>query len=365
MSQPFSQSKEYRDLTLNEIYGLTEDEARDWFARLRWGSTTHVPCTNPNCMIVDKHYVRKNRNQWRCRHCHREFSVTSGTPFADHKISFKQLIAIIYEFVSDPKGSAANKNCARHGIAVRTFYQNAMKLRECLLKSQDHSLLKGLVQIDVGFFCGKPRRTNKRDKVTSELINAKLRNRKAAIIPNSSISHVGPANKEKLKNRRMVIAMKQILGPLNQGNGADRTITVIVKKLDSREMLSFVKKFVDPTATIWTDFGGEFSKLSLWAKHEAVNHSVEYMNPKGVNNNQAEAFMSRLRRAEYGTYHGMRPQYFAQYAAETAWREDTRKISLRTKLEEILKRAMSHGLSRYWRGYCKGYRLQVETLGIK
>lgn len=364
MAQPFCQSKAYRDLTQREISELTEEEAREQFALMRWGSTTIMPCPNPACGVIDKHYVRRTRNQWRCKHCDRVFSVTSGTPFADRKLPFKMLLTIIFEFVSAPGGASANRNHSRWGVTVRTFYQNLGKLRESLWETRDLTPLTGLVQIDCGHFCGKPRRTNKRIKATADLVNSKLRNRKAGMIPDKSITHPDSKNKEKLKNRRIVLTLRQLRFPLNEGLGADRTISVIMKDDKAENVTALVRRFVDPSATIWTDGGREFSFLDdhFPDRHQKVIHSEQYMREDGVNNNQAESFFARLRRSEFGVYYGMRPQYMAFYANEVAWREEMRTYSLKAKYLDLMSKILNCGLSKAWRGYCQGYRLNTEYL---
>lgn len=362
MAQLFNQSKAYRNLTQREISDMTESEARELFALMRWGSTTLIRCTNPACGELGQHYVRKSRNQWRCKVCHRDFSVTSGTAFADHKLPFKMLLSIIFEFISAPGGAAANRNHARWGVTVRTFYQNIAKLRECLWSTRDLTPLTGIVQIDSGYFCGKPRRANQRNKPTTTIINNKLRNRKAGMIPDKSITHSEVWNQEKLKNRRIVLVMRQLRLPLNTGLGAERTISVVMKAENANTVLSLVNKFVDPSALLWTDSGKEFSYLAVQYDHQSVVHASEYMTWDGVNNNQAESFFARMRRSEYGVYHGMRPQYLAFYVSEYSWREDMRTKTLREKFDDMMRRVFQCGLSKAWRGYCQGYRLTQEYL---
>lgn len=102
------------------------------------------------------------------------------------------------------------------------------------------------------------------------------------------------------------------------------------------------------------------SLLAVGYNHEAVNHSKEYARADGINNNWVEASISRLRRAEYGIYHGMRPQYFAFYGAEMAWRQDTRKLLMKTKTMVLMKRIMSSDISLTFRGYAQGHRLGFE-----
>ena len=356
MAQHFSQSKAYRDLTLWEIAKLTEDEARDLFIKSRWGDTTVMPCPYPDCGIVDKHYVRRTRNEWRCKHCANTFSATSGTPFADMKISFKMLLMIIYEFISAPQGCAANRLHSRLGISLRTAQIIESKLREVLWETRDLTPLSGLVHIDGGFFCGKPRRTNKRGKITSTIVNHKLRNRKAGIIPDTSVTHPDPRNIKKLRNRRVVLTLTELHMPPNSGMGAKRTIVVVVKDEHASSVIPVIRKYVQENSEIWTDSGNGYNGLSQYYDHKTVNHSKEYMTVDGVNNNQAESYISRLRRSEYGVYNGMREQYFEHYANEFAWRSDTRNMTLKMKFDDLLKKIFECGLSKTWRGYSSPHK---------
>lgn len=358
MAQPFSQSKAYRDLTYTAIADLTEHQAREKFTLLRWGSLTTMPC--PECGKVDTHYARRQRHQWRCKHCDRVFSATTGTPFANRKLPFKKLLLLVYEFISSPKGCSANALCARLGITYRTAYQNLSKLREVLFVQADLTPLSGTVHVDGGHFCGKPRRPRKRTKATSAIVNSKLRNRKAGMVPNGS-THLESWNQEKLKNRRIVLVMRQV-SPVRR-EGAERTIARIVMAESAKHVLPVIRKYVTPGTLIQSDEGHAYTNLMAWYDHQTVRHSEEYATVTGVNNNQAESYIGRMRRAEYGTYHGMRPQYLAFYASEMAWREDTRRQSLAQKFEGLLTMMFLCGLSKAWRGYFQGHRLGFEYLG--
>ncbi len=286
--------------------------------------------------------------------------LTTGTPFANRKLPFKQLMLLIYEFVSSPKGCSTNATHPKLEMTCRTAYQNFSKLREAIYEQADLTPLSGTVQIDGGHFCGKPRRPRKRAKSTSSIVNNKLRNRKAGMVPNGT-THLEPWNQEKFKNRRIVLTMRQLSNV--RGQGAERTIVRIIMAEKAQHVLPVIKKYVCPGATIQTDEGHAYSSLIAWYNHETVCHSVEYSTDTGVNNNQAESFFGRMRRAEYGTYHGMRPQYLAFYASEFAWREDTRPLSLGQKFDDILGKVLRCGLSKAWRGYFQGNRLGLEYLG--
>ena len=82
----------------------------------------------------------------------------------------------------------------------------------------------------------------------------------------------------------------------------------------------------------------------------------------GWNNNQAESYFSRMRRAEFGVNHGMRHQYLAFYAADYAWHEDTRRMTRSERFRDLIKKSMQCGRSAAFCGYKKRKRLTVEHL---
>lgn len=359
MAQHFSQSKAYRDFSSKDLDAMNETEAWQLFVQARWGSQTCMPC--PTCGVVDDHYPVRKRKQWRCKHCSRVFSVTSDTPFSRHRLSFKELLRLALWFSSRPKGVAANQAASELGTTYRTAYQNLQKVRESLYEAQDRTPMDGLVQIDGGHFCGKPRRPRLRRKMTSEIANHHLKNRKAGMVPNVSKATMEPWNLEKLTKRRIVLVITQV--GQNKGEGARRTITCVLRAESAEEVIPRIRKYVSAGATIHSDDGKAFSTLAAWYDHSTVRHSVEYSTITGVNNNQAESYFGRFRRSEYGVYHGMRHQYLAFYAAEMAWRMDNRKLSMKEKLLKMLSNVLASDISYAFRGYCQGRRMEFEYLG--
>lgn len=286
--------------------------------------------------------------------------MTSETPLANRRLSFVKLVELIYEYAVAPKGLAATEICSKLGITYQTAWQNLNKVREAIFHDQDRTKLSEHVQIDGCHVCGKPRRGRKRRKADSSIINNHLKARKANILPNHSPTE--PWNIEKLKNRRIVLALRQI--DKTRGKGAVRTITCVLKAESPSEVTQAVRKYVAPGTYVETDDGKAFYALNrLGYKHKTVRHSVEYCTDEGVNNNQAEALFSRLRRAEYGVYHGMRPRYLAFYSAEAGWRDDGRKKSMKEKFMSLLRCVLRADISYAFRGYGQGRRLPLEYLG--
>jgi len=74
------------------------------------------------------------------------------------------------------------------------------------------------------------------------------------------------------------------------------------------------------TSPAYTDVGKQ-SRL-----HRTVAHAKELIGPNGENNNQAEEFNARFDRMEKGIHLNIEPKYLLDYAAEGAFRSDTRRL---------------------------------------
>lgn len=80
MVQHFLLSAAARTLSLKAIYAEGEDAAYNRFCRLRWPETAGAPVC-PRCAWRDA-YSLSTRRRFKCKACHHQFSVTSGTVFA-------------------------------------------------------------------------------------------------------------------------------------------------------------------------------------------------------------------------------------------------------------------------------------------
>lgn len=359
---PFNQSKEYRNLSILDILNLKEEQAWGKMKTIRWGEGDDTQC--PYCKEWDNHSFVNTRKIWNCKSCHMQFSVTTGTPFEKHKLPLVKIFLIIYFFASEQQGLSANTFHSQIGSTLKTAFHNISKIREALYETNNLSPLTGIVHIDCAHFCGKPRRSNERKKTDSYVINNRLRNRKDAIVPDLS-THPEPENIKKLKKRRILLTMSQCDKTTINSIGSNRTICYVIKDEKASTIIPLIKRHVSKDATIMTDFGSAFKPIYIETgiRHLAVNHSERYMDKNGVNNNMAEAFFSRMRRAEFGTYNGMRPQYFAFYSAEFAWRQDSKGLTLSEKFNDILKRMLSREPSKAFTNYNHGNRLGFEYVG--
>lgn len=355
MSQHFLKTAKARDFTLYHASLLTEEEAFLLFAKMRWGSETQQIC--PCCGVIDSHYYRKSRKQWRCRHCEKEFSVWLGTPFQDQKLAFKKMLIGMMSFIHAANGISHHELARIINVQIKTAQSFVGRIRESIFHSQSVVQLSGVVQIDGGYFGGRPRhgrlRRRKDVKDVAAYIEGKLTGTNRA--PRSKISK---KNFERRKKRRVVMVLREL--HLEPKLGARRTIVAISMSENEKHATQLATIHIANGATVMTDENAAYNQLSKWFEHQTVEHALMFSTPEGVNDNQAESYFSRLRRYVLGVAHRIEPKYLADIAVEMAWREDVRRKTEGEKLEILLKSVFRRGLSRWWRGYWQGYSRSGE-----
>ena len=78
--------------------------------------------------------------------------------------------------------------------------------------------------------------------------------------------------------------------------------------------------------------------------------------------NNSEGFTARQDRSEAGVYLNIEPKYLLDYAAETAFREDHRRLPPGEVADRVLHYALNVGLSQDWRGFTHGHHRETELL---
>ena len=354
-------SKEAVPLSLVQIAALTDEQARMMMAQMRWGSVDEQIC--PSCAVIDKHHNIRTRKQWRCKHCYTTFSVTTGTPFADHKISYNKLLLAIFAFIINHKGLAALNLRRIIGGQYRTAFTLLHKIREAVMMTVPTDMLSGVVEIDGGHFSGKQRK--------GRTISKPQPKDKTQVPAKYSTQH-----RDKLKshefpfhpNRRIVITMREVVpvqkvDSKSKGSGAARTIVAICRSENTKDIEALVNQHVAKHSMIRSDELSAYGNLKYMGYgHETVNHSKEFSTDSGVNQNQAESFFSRMRRSCIGIYHRITPRYMLDYAAEMAWREDMRRRDTEDQLRTLIRRVFKAGVSFDWTNYCRGNKRRTELL---
>lgn len=349
-----------RDFTLYDASRYSEEEAFWKLVELRWGSKEITVC--PKCGVINKHYYRKGRHQWRCKDCQEYFSLTTGTPFQDRKLPFSKILMGLMDFTHCANGVSNHELARRLDIQVKTAQSFIGRLRESLLRSQSNIKLSGIVHMDGGYFGGRPRHGRMRRKSDSKTIanhvEAQLQKKQGERKPRSKIALANWLRKK--KNRRTVMVLRELYP--EPGMGARRTIIAVCASENEVCATQLASIYVQPGSTVMTDENASYNQLDIEYDHKTVQHAIEFSTEDGISDNQAESYFSRLRRYVLGVSHRIEAKYMADIAIEMAWREDVRKMTEGQKRDVLLKAIFSSGLSRWWRGYWQGYHRPGELL---
>jgi transposase-like protein len=367
----FHMSKDAVDFGSEDLEKLTEREAVMLMADAMWGSTTEMTC--PHCNTLDTHYWSAKELRWKCKCCGKRFSVTSGTVLADHKLSLRKILKMVFAWANGASGKPALQLRRDWKVSYTAAYCLVQKLREGLLRGLNGGVLCGVVEMDGADVQGK-RYREKRNKPLGgahkpgpKIPAHLLKEPKETIDPETG-EIMGPPKPHKYdktakqpEDRRLLLVMRQ--RAKSAGKGAVATRVGIALRESAATVTAFARNLISAESRIMSDEDPAYAAFGkLFAQHGTINHSKAYSGPDGVNNNQAESFNRRMRRGFEGVYLSVSTKYTMDYACEMAWREDVRRLSTGKKLRHVLKTALSVGLSQWFRGYSHGHNRTEELL---
>ena len=314
MAQHFLLSASARTLSLAKVMRLSDQEAYDAFKVLRWHENDGQAIC-PRCGCAEA-YEYASRRIFKCKGCHSQFSVTTGTIFASRKLAYRDLLAAIALFVNGAKGMSALQLSRDLDVQYKTAFVLAHKLREAMGDEMKRAKVSGDVEVDGAYFGG----------------------------------HVKPANRKAdrkdLRLKENQTGKRRVVVVLRERNG--RALPFVFKSEAQAE--ATIKARVAQGSTVYADEATSWDGLHAAFETKRVNHSVEFKDEDACTN-QAESFFSRLRRAEIGTHHHISGRYLSQYANEMAWRENNRRVSNGGQFVLATVAALGCGVSRDWKGY--------------
>lgn len=306
-----------RTLTIQNVFAMGEDGCRQFFLEARW------PDGKPTCPEcgTQKIYRINTQQRFKCANpgCYKFFSITSGTMFAHKRVSFLDLMLITRGMAVHAKGAASIWLSHDYGCDYKTAWVLTEKLREAMFLDQEDVFLVGEVEIDGAYFGGYLKPANKKD--------------------------------ERLDRRRIPVngSKRQCVVLLRERGGQGRILTRVFKS--ERQAVSWITESVDREASIFADEGSGWDALHASHHVDRVNHSKEFCTDEGVHTNGAESAFARMRRSEIGVHHHISGDYLEFYAADSAWREENRRLDDRSKIAKLIRAAMKLGPSRTFAGY--------------
>lgn len=311
MTQHFLLSAKARTLSLVSVMRMSDQEAETMFAAIRWAETKgKAVCPHCGCPICYEARRPNGALRFRCKACRKDFSVTSGTLFAFHKLPLRAYLAAIAIFCNEVKGKSALALSRDLGCQYKTAFVMAHKLREAMASELKGMRLGGVgetVEVDGGYFGG----------------------------------YVKPANhKENRRDRRLA-----------KNQNGKRQVVVVIRERGGRTLpavfntesasAGFIAARVAKGTLVQADEAASWNVLQARFPMSRIDHKNLYSDVAGVYTNGAEEFFSRMRRAEIGHHHHIAGTYLVRYAQEAAFREDARRVDNGSQVRRVTDLALA------------------------
>ena len=329
MAQHFLLSRPAKTLSLAAVFRLTDLQAEAEFRAVRWPDTNGAPVC-PECGGLDAYECRRPSGslRFRCRACRRDFSITSGTLFASHKLPLRMYLGAIAIFCNEVKGKAALALSRDLGVSYKSAFVLAHKLREAMAEEMKGRVVGGegkVAEIDGAYFGGYQKPANHKEN---------RRDRRLAVNQNGK--------------RKSVIIVRERNG-----------LSVPAVFRSESAALHWIKSRIVPSTVVQADEAPGWDALHSAFEMKRIDHSKAY-SEAGACTNMAEEYFSRLRRAEAGHHHHIAGAYLLRYAQEASWREDNRRMSNGDQTRRVAALALGKATSPDFVGYWQRHRMVVR-----
>jgi transposase-like protein len=309
-----------RTLSVATVLRMTNGDAEVMFAAIRWPETDGKPvCPHCDCSVCYACHRPNRAARWRCKACRKDFSLTSGTLFAFHKLPLQVYLAAVAIVLNEVKGKSALALSRDLGVQYKTAFVLAHKIREAMASEMKGAVIGGVgrtVEVDGCYVGGHVRPENqKTDRKDRRLADSRT------------------------GKRRVVVAVRERGG---------RTLTAVFNS--EAASVAFIKARVDRATTVHADEAADWNALHARFDTRRINHQDAY-SLNGASTNEAESFFSRLRRAEMGHHHHLSGLYLDRYAREAAFREDHRRASNGEQVRAVVGLVTRNGPSVDFCGY--------------
>lgn len=299
-------------MNLSEISRLSEDQAREYFEKIRWPNGPICP----HCGSVESTKLKGKAHRvglYKCHGCDEQFTATVKTILEDSHLPIRTWLMTFSILCSAKKGVSALQLQRQLGLGS---YRTAWHLCHRIRHAMDRDPLKGLlganggtVETDETYVGGKPR--------------------KRAGMRKDGSDNRGP--------RRGRGTMKTPVVALVERGGRARAH--VVPDVTAPTLKATIRSHVDPSARLMTDemqsyvgLGKEFA-----GGHEVVRHSAGEYARGDASTNQVEAFFGLFKRGVMGSFHHISKKHMNKYLNEFSFRWDLRQVTDGERTEEAIR----------------------------
>ena len=307
---------------------MTDAEAEATMKRIRWVDTDgQAVCSHCGSLTVYECRRPSGAARWRCKDCNKDFSITSGTLFASHKMPLRGYLGAIAVFCNEVKGKSMLALSRDLGLSYKTASCSATRCASPCRKKWRAGQIgddRPEAEVDGAYFGGYVKPANlKEDRVDRRLAKNQSGKRKVVVVirerGGETLPGVFKTKGQPCHGSAAASSKAPCCTPMKHRSG---TICTRVKRIDHQQAYS-----LDGACTNW-----------------------------------AESYFSRLRRGEAGHHHHISGPYLLRFAQEAAWREDNRRVPNGEQVQRVAKLALgrkkSVDFTGYWQRHVKDERAE-------
>lgn len=301
---------------------MSDADAEAAFRAVRFADNGGEPfCPHPQCKSLTVYEFRARRI-FKCKTCARQFSLTSGTIFANRKLGYRDILTAIALFVHGANGYPALRLGRDLNVSYKTAWVLLHKLREVVGTLQTGRKLSGIVEIDGVYIGGHVRPRN-------------------------------PFESRRSPEKRQYGSRQRSVVTLRERRRGGRTISIVARTEGAAA--TTILAYTEKSAILHTDMQPGWGPLLRYRRVEQVNHSKQHVIFRDaaapIHVNHVESFNGMLKAAQRGIHRRISGRYLQSYADEMGWRLDHRKVDNGRLYGAILSRAATLPVSKDWKGY--------------
>ena len=177
MPQHFLLSRTAKTLSLAQVFRMSDAEAEAMFRKVRWPETEGAPVC-PHCGGLNAYECRRPNGalRFRCKACAKDFTITSGTLFAFHKLPLRGYLAAIAIFCNEVKGKSMLAISRDLGVSYKAAFVLAHKMREAMAEEMKGRVVGGegkVAEVDGGYFGGYVKPANLKENRVDRRLGSK------------------------------------------------------------------------------------------------------------------------------------------------------------------------------------------------
>ena len=282
-------------------YFDSDEVCKKTLAEARWGND--VVC--PKC---GKHHCKMSKSgRYHCTECNHNFSCTTGTFFANTKVSLQKWFLVMYLSSSNKKGVSSHQIARDIEVTQKTAWFMLNKVRKMYAQSDSESL-SGTVECDEMYLGGAEKNKHESKKTDG-------------------------TQGRSTKTKKAIFGMIQRKGNL---------VAMTVKDTKADTLMPIIKKFVAENTVVYTDELNSYSRLSKENyTHSFVRHNENEFVFGDVFTNTIEGFWSHFKKMVFGTYHSVSKKYLQRYIDEEVYRWNTREMSESARFVDMFNKSLT------------------------